>query len=69
MLRRRSKHGPIGLDIGTSGTTTEQFTDEEGDPVLVAAVGTAPLLVSEQASVKPVEPRNDALGGFDDECT
>ena len=37
MLQRRSKHGPIGLDIGTAGIKMVQFADQGGDPVLIAA--------------------------------
>jgi type IV pilus assembly protein PilM len=36
-VRRRSKHGPIGLDIGASGIKLVQFSDEGPEPVLLAA--------------------------------
>lgn len=38
MLRRRSKHGPIGLDIGTSSIKLLQFSDDVGQPAVQAAV-------------------------------
>jgi type IV pilus assembly protein PilM len=37
LLRRRSKHGPIGVDIGTSSLKMLQFADDGGQPAVVAA--------------------------------
>lgn len=37
MLRRRSKHGPIGLDIGASSIKMLQLTDVGRQPVILAA--------------------------------
>lgn len=37
MFSKRTKHGPIGLDIGAAGIKMVQFADEGGDPVLLAA--------------------------------
>lgn len=36
MLRRRAKHGPIGLDLGAAALKLVQFADMGGKPALVA---------------------------------
>ncbi|HVP11667.1 MAG TPA: pilus assembly protein PilM [Phycisphaerae bacterium] len=37
LFRRRPKHGPIGVDIGTSSIKLLQFSDDAGHPAVVAA--------------------------------
>lgn len=37
MLKRRSKHGPIGLDIGSGGVKLLQLTENDGKPAVLAS--------------------------------
>lgn len=41
MLRRFSRHGPIGLDIGAAGVKLLQFSQAPGPPVILAAAHVA----------------------------
>lgn len=37
LIRRTWKHGPIGLDLGSTGVRMIQFTDADGEPIVQAA--------------------------------